>query len=123
LWGSEGREHELALIATGSEVNLAQTVAEAFDAQGVGVRVVSMVSWEVFDSQPGSYRERVLPASLKHRVSIEAGVTVGWEHYVGLDGLKLGVDDYGESASEADLYHHFGLTPESVLEAVRKMLQ
>jgi transketolase len=98
------------LIATGSEVEIAMKAKPLLQAQGVDVRVVSMPSQEVFEAQPDSYKRNVLPPNVKNRVSIEAGSTLGWYKYVGLDGLAIGIDEFGLSAPANQLYQHFGLT-------------
>ncbi|MFT4561743.1 MAG: transketolase [Gammaproteobacteria bacterium] len=95
------------VIATGSEVGLAVSVAQALNSRGAQIRVVSMPSTDVFDQQDAAYKETVIPASVRQRVSIEAGTTDAWYKYVGLDGLALGLDDFGGSAPAADLYRHF----------------
>ena len=108
------------IIGTGSETHLALEAGKAVAEQGVGVRVVSMPSWELFDAQPDAYREGVLPASVRARVSVEAGTTVGWERYVGLDGAAVGITHFGASAPAATLYEQFGITAERVaVEALR----
>ena len=111
---------ELILIATGSEVALALEVAEALS--DVACRVVSLPCFEVFDAQGADYRDEVLPPSCGARVSIEAGVTFGWERYVGTMGLSVGIDSFGASAPLADLERHFGFTCEQVSARVRQYL-
>lgn len=122
LWEGEGAELDIVMLATGSEVHLALEVGKRLQKEGVGARVVSIPSWELFDTQPKSYRDTVLPPHLTRRLSLEAGITRGWEHYVGLTGLSLGVDDYGASASEQDLFQAFGLTAEGALAAAHRLL-
>lgn len=105
------------LIASGSEVEIAVAVADALEAQGIGADVVSMPCWSRFDAQPRAYRDDVLPhvdPSEILRVSIEAGVTMGWERYTMVDGLRFGLDRFGASAPAPDLYRHFGLTAEAI---------
>ena len=102
----------VVLIATGSEVTLAVSVADRLEEHGIGADVVSMPSWERFDAQSEAYRSEVLPAG-PLRVSIEAGTTMGWERYVG-DGLRIGIDSFGASAPIEALYDHFGLTPDKI---------
>ena len=102
------------LIATGSEVQIALDAAKLLDDRGVAARVVSLPSWEIFDAQPASYRESVLPRGVRARVSVEAAGTLGWERYVGLDGASVGVDRFGASASYKRIYQELGLTPEHV---------
>ncbi len=100
------------LIATGSEVSLAISVADRLEEHGFGANVVSMPSWERFDAQSDSYKAQVLPAG-PLRVSIEAGTTMGWERHVG-DGLRIGIDGFGASGPIDALYEHFGLTPDKI---------
>ena len=109
---------EIILIATGSEVELATAAAEQL---GDHVRVVSMPSTNVFDSQDADYRESVLPASVRKRVAVEAGVTGFWRQYVGLDGAVIGIDGFGASAPAGDLYPHFGITVEAVVAAAKAL--
>ena len=109
------------VIATGSEVALALEAQKLLAGEGIPVRVVSMPSTSVFDRQDGAYRNTVLPALPK--VAVEAGVSDYWRKYVGLDGAVLGIDRYGESAPAADLFKHFGFTPQRVAEAVRSIVK
>jgi transketolase len=106
------------VIATGSEVAIAATAVNALNAAGRKVRLVSMPSTDTFDRQDAAYREAVLPASVTRRVAIEAGATQSWWKYVGLSGAVLGIDSFGASGKAADLYKHFGLTPEKLQAAV-----
>jgi transketolase len=84
--------------------------------------VVSMPSWELFDLQPAAYREKVLPPVVQARVAVEAAVTLGWEHYVGLDGAVVGMEGFGASAPANVLYEKFGITAERVVETARRLL-
>jgi transketolase len=110
-----------ALIATGSEVPLALAAQKILSDEGVGVRVISMPSTSVFDRQDAGYRDSVLPRGLP-RVAVEAGVTDYWRKYVGPDGAVVGLDTFGESAPAAEVFKHFGFTPENVVKAVRSVL-
>ncbi len=85
-------------------------------------RVVSMPSWELFDSQSAEYRESVLPAKLRARVSIEAGTPLGWERYVGLDGVAIGLPHFGASAPAGELYQQFGLTAQRVAQEAQRQV-
>ena len=105
-------QRQVILIATGSEVEIAASVAERLEEQGIGADVVSMPSWERFDAQPVAYRSELLPTDTL-RVSIEAGTTMGWERYVG-DGLRIGIDSFGASGPIDALYEHFGLTADKI---------
>jgi transketolase len=86
------------LIASGSEVSVALEAHNQLTREGIASRIVSMASWDLFQLQPQSYRDTVLPPGVKARVSIEAGSTLGWERYVGLDGAIIGLDRFGGSA-------------------------
>jgi transketolase len=113
---------DVILMGTGSEVQLAVRARELLAAEGVAARVVSLPSWELFDAQPEAYRESVLPRAVRARVSVEAGVTTGWERYVGLDGLSVGVDRFGASAPYEVIYEKLGVTAESVAKAAREVV-
>ena len=109
-------------IATGSEVDLAMQAALQLQTGGVGVRVVSMPSTDVFEQQDAAYRESVLPASVTARIAIEAGVTDGWYRHVGSHGRVVGIDTFGESAPYQDVYEHFDLTVKRAVEVIEDML-
>jgi len=116
-------EHpEVILIGTGSEVHLALAAQEILAAQKINARVVSMPCWQLFDEQPKEYRETVLPPSLRARVAVEAGATLAWGRYVGLDGAVVGLDRFGASAPYQVLYQELGITAEAVAEAARRVL-
>jgi len=114
-------EPQAILIATGSEVHLALGAHEKLLTEGLPTRVVSLPCWELFEAQDEAYRNEVLPASLP-RAAIEAGVSQGWERYIGLDGLFIGVERYGASAPYQDLAVEYGLTVDNVLARVRAWL-
>ncbi len=115
-------EFEITLIATGSEVSLALDAARELETRGVSARVVSLPSWEVFRDQPSDYRDKILPSGRGPRVSIEAGITLGWERYVGLDGLTIGIDRYGASAPAAIVFEKLGLTVARVVADALSLL-
>lgn len=121
LSDSEGTP-ELILIATGSEVGLANSAAEALRAEGRAVRVVSMPCAERFEAQDASYRQSVLPIEVGTRIAVEAGHTDYWYKYVGLEGRVLGMTTFGESGPAGDLFEHFGFTTENLLEISRDLL-
>lgn len=112
-----GMNPDFAIIATGSELELALNVANSLKEQGKSVRVVSMPSTSVFDKQDASYRYDVLGGA-KKMVAIEAGVADTWYKYVGLDGVVISIDTFGESAPAAKLFEHFGFTVDSVLARI-----
>ncbi|MDH5470887.1 MAG: transketolase, partial [Gammaproteobacteria bacterium] len=111
---------DVIIIATGSEVALATGAAEKLS--GKKVRIVSMPSTSVFDMQDDAYRESVLPAAVTARVAVEAAVTQGWYKYVGLNGAVVGIDRFGESAPDKDLFEYFGFTVDNVVKAVNSVL-
>jgi transketolase len=114
---------DLILIATGSEVQLVLDAAEKLEADGESVRVVSMPCWEIFEEQPKSYRNEVLPTEVIKRISVEAGATLGWHKWVGTEGITMGIDRYGESAPYEEVYEHLGLTVEKIVENAKILLQ
>jgi transketolase len=108
------------LIGTGSEVHLAMNAKDKLKEKGIDVRVVSMPCWELFQSQSPEYIEEVLPKSVSNIVSVEAGSTFGWEKWVGNTGTSIGIDSFGESGPYEELYDHFGITTDKIIEAVEK---
>jgi transketolase len=118
---SDAADPRAVIIATGSEVQLALGAQKLLAGAGVPVRVVSMPSTSVFDRQDSEYRNSVLPVQVP-KVAVEAGVSDYWRKYVGLEGAVVGIDRFGESAPAADVFRHFGFTPENVAAAVKKVL-
>jgi len=113
---------DLILIASGSEVSLILEAQKQLSSEGVKVRVVSMPSWDLFDYQEQSYRDSVLPPHIKKRIAVEAGVTIGWYKYVGLDGHVIGIDTFGDSGEGTAVMKHFGFTVENVVEHAKGLL-
>jgi transketolase len=109
---------KVVLVATGSEVELAMAVAAALEGQGVGADVVSMPCTDIFDQQDKNYQQSILPKQESLIVSIEAGVTFGWEKYVGDGGLSFGINTFGASAPIEALYDYFGLTVEKIVPQI-----
>lgn len=114
---------EVILIATGSEVSLALEAHARLAADGIRSRVVSMPCWELFDAQPQSYRDAVLPPTVRARVSVEAAAPFGWERYVGPEGAIIGVSGFGASAPGPVVMRQFGFTPEHVVETAKRVLK
>ncbi|MDB5722886.1 MAG: tkt, partial [Alphaproteobacteria bacterium] len=110
---SAAAPRRVVLVATGSEVKLALDTADALEGQGIGADVVSMPCWSLYDAQDDAYRSDLMPCDTL-KVSIEAGTTLGWEHYVGRDGLSIGLDRFGASAPAEDLFEHFGFTADAI---------
>ncbi len=113
---------DLILIASGSEVQLARAAAKLLAAKGTKARVVSMPSFHLFDKQDAAYRESVLPAAIKARVSIEAASTIGWHKYVGDHGLTYGLDHFGTSAPAPAIEKAYGFTPEHIADVATGLL-
>jgi transketolase len=122
LADAENGKPEVLLIGTGSEVSLCIEVYEELRGEGIPARVVSMPSWELFEQQDKAYRDRVLPPDVRARVSVEQGSVLGWDHYVGMAGAKIGMHTFGSSAPLKDLQTKFGFTPEKVLATAKDQL-
>ncbi|MEE9420215.1 MAG: transketolase C-terminal domain-containing protein, partial [Desulfatiglandaceae bacterium] len=116
LMDAQDGRADVILIGTGSEVHIAIDAAKRLEEKGVGVRVVSMPSWELFEKQSEEYRLEVLPPEIEARLAIEAGVPQGWHSYVGSMGEVIGLDHFGASAPAKVLYEKFGITPDRVVE-------
>jgi transketolase len=119
---ADGGVPDVILIGTGSEVSLCVTARERLKSHGVKARVVSMPSWNLFENQPESYRESVLPRSIKKRVTVEAGSTMGWSRWAGDEGVVIGLERFGESAPGPDVLEHLGFTAEHVTAAALRVL-
>jgi transketolase len=111
------------LIGTGSEVSLCLAACEKLAAEGIKVRVVSLPSWELFDTQPKEYRDAVLPPGVTARVGVELGIEQGWCKYLGPRGRFVGMHGFGASAPVGVLLKHFGITPEAVVAAAKQAMQ
>jgi len=118
-----GENPRLILMASGSEVGLIYSAAEKLAAEGIAVRVVSFPSWELFEKQDAAYRESVLPKAIQARVAVEAGVSLGWERYVGSDGKIIAIDHYGASAPAKVIFEKFGFTVENVIAQAKSIGQ
>jgi transketolase len=117
-----GFPRKVVLLATGSEVELALNVADALESAGTGVDVVSMPSWELFDAQDADYRADLLPSDAVI-VSIEAGVTLGWQRYTGNNGINIGIDSYGASGPAEALFDHFGFSVDKIVSHIQAKLK
>ncbi|MGO4942435.1 transketolase [Ruoffia tabacinasalis] len=111
---SEAETPEGILIATGSEVSLAVAAQAKLKEQGVDVSVVSLPAQNLFDEQSAEYKESVLPKAVRNRMSIEMGATFGWERYIGLDGVALGIDRFGASGKGEEVIEYFGFTSDNI---------
>jgi len=119
---SGGAPH-LIMIGTGSELQLAFAAAEALETDGIPTRVVSLPCWERFDAQDQTYRDAVLPPSVRARVSVEIGVTLGWERWVGDEGAIIGLDRFGASAPGGTIFEKFGFTAARVTDVGRRLVR
>jgi len=110
------------IIGTGSEVHIALEAGKLLKEKGVKARIVSMPSWELFDAQPADYHNEVLPLGIKARISIEAGIPLGWERYVGLNGAIIGLPRFGASAPGKVLYDKLGMTAQHVVDEALRLI-
>ena len=122
LWDTSSQP-EVILIGTGSETHTALEAGKLLEERGIAARVVSMPSWELFDAQPLDYRAAVLPPDIRARVSIEAATPLGWERYVGLDGVAMGIPHFGASAPYQTLYQQFGLTAHDMANQAERLVR
>ncbi|MCF8094327.1 MAG: transketolase [Desulfobacteraceae bacterium] len=113
---------DIIIIATGSEVSIALQAQEKLAEKNVDARVVSMPCWERFEKMPQDYREQILPPDAKCRLAVEAGVSMGWEKYVGPEGGILGLDDFGVSGKGAEVLSNFGFTAENIIKKALELL-
>ncbi len=118
-----GGRPDLILIATGSELQLCMAAAAAIEADGIPTRVVSLPCWERFEAQDAAYRDDVLPPAVRKRVTVEAGVSMGWERWAGDEGAILGIDHFGASAPAGTIFTEFGLTAERVADVGRRVVR
>ncbi len=118
----EDDSYSVIIMASGSEVHIAMEAREILNKEGIEVRIVSMMSMDVFEKQSDKYKQKVLPWKKKRRVAIEAGATMPWYKYVGMNGKVIGLDHFGASAPYEKLYQEFGLTAEAVVKAVKEVL-
>jgi transketolase len=122
LADTPGRNPEVILIASGSEVSVAVQAHEKLVSEGIGSRVVSMPSWDIFEHQTQEYRDSVLPPNIKLRVAVEQASTFGWERYVGTSGRVIGMKTFGASAPLKELQKKFGFEPDQVIAAAKEQL-
>jgi len=113
----------LILIGTGSELQLCMAAADTLEAEGIATRVVSLPCWERFDAQDADYRDSVLPPTVRKRVTVEAGVSMGWERWAGDEGAIIGIDHFGASAPAGTIFREFGFTADRVADAGRAVVR
>ena len=122
IFGDVAGAPDVILIGTGSELQLAVEAQEKLAAEGVKARVVSMPCWDLFEEQSAEYKESVLPSTVRARVAVEAGIPIGWERYVGLEGRIVGQTQFGASAPAKDVFKHFGFTVENVVAHAKESI-
>jgi transketolase len=122
LADAEDGKPDVLLLASGSEVSLCVEAYEQLKAEGIKARVVSMPCWELFEQQSKEYQSSVLPQEVTARVSVELGITLGWERYVGSKGATIGMTTFGTSAPVKDALLHFGFTSDHVINAAKEQL-
>ncbi|GCE23370.1 transketolase [Dictyobacter kobayashii] len=122
LADAPGGKPDVLLLATGSEVQLCVKAYEQLIAEGIKARVVSMPSWELYEAQSQEYKDSVLPPNVTARVSVEAGSTIGWAHYVGMNGTVMGMKSFGTSAPLDMVLQHFEFTPENIIKSAKAQL-
>lgn len=116
------KKPDLLLIATGSEVSLSIKAAEQLETQGKNVRVISFPSWEIFEQQSDEYKSKIFPTELKSRISVEMGVAMGWDKYVGAFGESISIEKFGASAPDTILFEKYGFTVENVINKCNEVL-
>ena len=120
LWEASASP-EVIIIGTGSELHVALEAGQQLQQRGISARIISMPSWELFDTQPPEYRDSILPPKIRARISIEASTPLGWERYVGLDGVAIGIPRFGASAPAKVIYEKLGLTAQHIIETALQL--
>jgi transketolase len=113
---------DVILIGTGSELQLAVNAREKLATEGIKARVVSMPCWDLFEEQSAEYKESVLPSAVRARVAVEAGIPIGWERYVGLEGKVVGQKQFGASGPASEVFKHFGFTVDNVVDHAKESI-
>jgi transketolase len=116
----QGTKLDAVLMSTGSEIQVAMAARDLLAKDKIGARVVSLPCWELFEQQTEAYRKQVLKPELANRVAVEAGVSLGWDRYLGPAGTFIGMKGFGYSAPFQKIYDYVGITPDKVAEAVKK---
>ena len=118
----ESKDLQLILIASGSEVHLIYEAAKKLEEKGIGTRVVSMPSWELYEAQSEDYKKEVIPREITKRMAVEAGSSMGWHKYTGLDGKVMAMESFGASGPGNEIFKKFGFTVENVIEEALKLI-
>lgn len=118
----ESKDLQLILMSSGSEVHLIYEAAKELEEKGIGTRVVSMPSWELYESQSDEYKNEVLPQNIIKRIAVEAGVALGWHKYTGLNGKVIGMESFGASGPGDEVFKKFGFTVENIIKEALKLI-
>jgi transketolase len=113
----------IILIATGAEVHITLEAQAILADKGIAARVVNMPSWEIFEEKSTAFKKRILPPAIKHRIAVEAGISMGWERYVGPTGKVIGIDGFGASAPGGTVLEKYGFTAKNIVETALRMLK
>jgi transketolase len=120
LYGEELKQVDIEIYASGSEINISVKAAKMLEKDGLSIRLFSVPSWELFDTQDEKYRNSILNSKAKLKVSVEAGVGLGWQKFIGKDGLIISQETFGESAPESVMADHFRFTYESIYNRIKE---
>ncbi|MBW2052394.1 MAG: transketolase [Deltaproteobacteria bacterium] len=123
LSDAKNQKPDAILIASGSEVHIANEAAQKLEQADISTRVVSMPSWELFEQQPEDYQKKVLPPDVKAKIAVEAGIPLGWHRYVGEAGKVIGIDHFGASAPYLVIYEKFGITADHIVEETLRVIK
>lgn len=118
----EENDLQIILLSSGSEVELVYNAGKELEEKGIGARVVSMPSWELFESQSDQYKKEVLPLSITKRLAVEAASPFGWERYTGLEGKIIALDRFGASAPAGELFEEFGFSVSNVVKEALRLI-
>ena len=117
------KDPDLILIGSGAELHICISAAETLENEGISTRVVSMPSWELFSKSPEVYQERILPETVTKRIAVEAGISMGWERFVGNKGKIISIDKFGASAPGNKVLEEYGFTSENIVKTAKEMFK
>ena len=120
LYGDGGDKVDIELFSSGSEINISITALKKLEQDGLSVRLFSVPSWELFDAQDEDYRKSILNSEAKLKVSVEAGIGLGWQKFIGKEGLIISQETFGESAPELVMADYFGFTAEKIYKKIKE---
>jgi transketolase len=121
--GLQGETRESSSSPPGAEVHITLEAQAILADKGIAARVVNMPSWEIFEEKSTAFKKRILPPAIKHRIAVEAGISMGWERYVGPTGKVIGIDGFGASAPGGTVLEKYGFTAKNIVETALRMLK